>query len=122
MKTGVYQLHLHLPNAVRLQVGKLGTFEFPAGWYVYTGSALNGLEHRLARHQRQSKTWRWHIDYLLPHARITHIRVRHTRRRVECLLNREVLKQPGAQVIAKGFGASDCRCPAHLVYLGRVSR
>jgi len=122
MTPGVYQLHLHLPNAVRLQVGKLGTFVFPAGRYVYTGSALNGLEPRLARHQRQRKPWHWHIDYLLRHARITCIRMFHTRRRVECLLNREVLKQPGVQVIAYGFGSSDCRCPAHLVYLGRVNQ
>lgn len=122
MTPGVYQLHLHLPTPVQLQVGKLGTFLFPAGRYVYTGSALNGLEHRLARHQRQHKPWHWHIDYLLPHARITRIRVRRTRRRVECLLNREVLKQPGAQVLANGFGTSDCRCPAHLVYLGRFQR
>lgn len=122
MTLGVYQLHLHLLKTVRVRVGKLGTFVFPAGRYVYTGSALNGLEPRLARHQRQHKTWHWHIDYLLPHARITHIRVCRTRRRVECLLNRAVLKQPGAQVLANNFGASDCRCQAHLVYLGRFSR
>lgn len=122
MTPGVYQLSLHLPKTVRLQVGKLGTFEFPAGRYVYTGSALNGVEPRLARHRRRRKPLHWHIDYLLRHTRIKSIRVRRTRRRVECVLNREVLTQPGVQVIAKGFGASDCRCQAHLVYLGRVSR
>lgn len=119
MTPGVYQLHLHLPKAVRLQVGKLGTFVFPAGYYVYTGSARSGVEQRLARHQRRRKKLHWHIDYLLRHIRIKSIRVFRTRRRSECTLNREVLKPSGAQVIAKGFGSSDCRCKAHLVYLGR---
>ena len=114
---GVYQLHLRLPKAVRLRVGKLGTFSFPAGDYVYTGSALNGLEHRLARHRRRRKKRHWHIDYLLRHACIERVVVKETRQRLECLWNTEMLERPGAQVIAKGFGSSDCRCPAHLVYV-----
>lgn len=118
MTPGVYQLHLNLPKTVRLKVGKLGTFLFPAGCYIYTGSALNGLEARLTRHQRQRKKLRWHIDYFLRHARIESIMVLPTRQRLECAVNERVLKQPGAQVVAKGFGSSDCRCPTHLVYLG----
>ncbi len=121
-QAGIYQLHLHLPKAVRLRVGKLGTFLFPAGRYIYTGSALSGLEQRLSRHRRQRKKAHWHIDRLLSHARITFIRVRRTRRRLECLMNREVLKRPGAQVLVRGFGSSDCSCPAHLVYLGGPRR
>lgn len=118
MATGSYQLILHLPEATTLQVGRLGAFLFPTGRYVYTGSALNGLEARLARHQRQTKTLHWHIDYLLCHARIIRIRVFLTARKIECALNRQVLRQSGAYVIAKGFGSGDCRCPSHLVYLG----
>ncbi len=117
---GVYQLRLSLPAAVRLQVGKLGTFMFPAGRYVYTGSALSGLEQRLARHRRRDKKLHWHIDYLLRHAQISSIRVLHTQERMECALNREVMTRPSAQVIARGFGSSDCHCPAHLVYLGNL--
>lgn len=101
-----------------LPVGKLGTFLFPAGRYIYTGSAMNGVEQRLARHRRHNKTLHWHIDYLLHYARITDTRVFPTLRNVECALNRKVLTQPGAQVIVKGFGSSDCRCVSHLVFLG----
>jgi Uri superfamily endonuclease len=115
---GSYQLILYLPKVTTLQVGRLGTFLFPAGRYVYTGSALNGVETRLARHQRQNKTLHWHIDYLLRHARIMTIRVFPTPQNIECALNRQPLRRPGAQVIAKGFGSSDCRCPSHLVFLG----
>mgnify|MGYP001773815639 CR=1 FL=1 len=101
-----------------MKVGKLGTFLFPAGKYVYTGSALNGLENRLARHLRKEKRLRWHIDYLLQHAQVEGILVVETDERLECELNRWVLSSPNARVIVKGFGSSDCRCPAHLVYLG----
>lgn len=117
---GVYQLLLHLPRAAQLKVGRLGTFLFPAGLYIYTGSALNGVEARLARHRRRRKKLHWHIDYFLQHAGLRSVGVLRTSRKVECTLNREVLQQPGAQVIAKGFGSSDCRCPAHLVFLGRL--
>ena len=67
---GGYQLHLHLPKTARLKVGKLGVFLFPAGQYIYTGSALNGLGRRLARHKRRHKTLHWHIDYFLRYAAI----------------------------------------------------
>jgi Uri superfamily endonuclease len=114
---GIYQLHLYLPRQTQIAVGKLGTFTFPAGRYLYTGSALSGLERRLARHRRQEKTLHWHIDYLLCHARIEDVRVWPTTERLECTRNAEALALPGARVIVPRFGASDCRCAAHLVYL-----
>jgi Uri superfamily endonuclease len=108
-----YQLVIEVPAAVRVQVGRLGEFEFPAGTYVYTGSARRGLEARLARHMRAEKPLRWHIDYLLaaPGVRITKV-VRS--RRDECGLNRAVR----GEVRVPGFGSSDCRagCGAHLKY------
>jgi Uri superfamily endonuclease len=118
---GVYQLHLFVAEEVRLRVGKLGTFDFPAGRYVYTGSALNGLEQRLARHLRRRKKMHWHIDYLLRYARIEWIDTVRTSRRRECELNGRAMDAPGARILAKGFGSSDCLCPAHLVYLGTGS-
>jgi Uri superfamily endonuclease len=116
---GVYQLWLELSALVRLTVGKLGTFDFPAGVYVYTGSALGGLEQRLARHQRRRKKMHWHIDYLLRHARIVRVTTQATRRRMECSWNARTLRLAGAQVVAARFGSSDCDCPTHLVYLGQ---
>jgi Uri superfamily endonuclease len=115
---GVYQLHLSLSDTTEITIGKLGTFRFPAGCYVYTGSALSGLERRLARHRRREKTHHWHIDYFLCHARIVEVRRQVTTERRECLLNAETLALPGACVVAARFGSSDCRCRSHLVYLG----
>ncbi|MFN4179771.1 MAG: GIY-YIG nuclease family protein [Armatimonadota bacterium] len=118
MTKGAYQLHLKLDKSLRIKIGKLGTFLFPAGRYVYTGSALNGLENRLARHFRKCKKLHWHIDYLLKHAWVESVAVVETNQRLECELNRQVLNCPSAKVIVKGFGSSDCNCPSHLVYLG----
>ncbi|HIE52247.1 MAG TPA: GIY-YIG nuclease family protein [Armatimonadetes bacterium] len=118
MTSGVYQLLLRLPRPRTMQIGRLGRFTFPAGWYVYTGSALNGLEARIARHLRRKKRLHWHIDYLLQQAEIEAVFIYPTQEREECARNAEVLAQPGARIIAPRFGASDCRCPAHLVYLG----
>ncbi len=79
---------------------------------------MGGLEARLARHRRQGKTRRWHIDYLLRHAKLVEVAAVPTRLRLECERNRRVLSLAGAAVVAPGFGSSDCRCVTHLVYLG----
>ena len=110
-----YQLYFRLPEAARLAVGGLGPCDFPAGRYVYTGSARRGFEARLRRHLAPHKTLRWHIDYLLaaPHVRITGIA---RGLAPECRLN----QASAGRVLIPGFGASDCRsgCGSHLRYLG----
>ena len=60
-----YQLWIALRRPLDIEVGRLGVCRFPAGVYVYTGSAKRNLEARIARHCRKDKTLRWHIDYLL---------------------------------------------------------
>ena len=114
---GTYHLVLRLQEARALRVGRLGRFTFPAGYYVYTGSAMSGLEARLARHRRRKKKLRWHIDYLLRYAELLEVVAIPGRRKIECERNRRVLSLPEAQVVAPGFGASDCRCVAHLARL-----
>jgi Uri superfamily endonuclease len=109
-----YQLVIEVGSPVRCKVGRLGVVEFPAGIYVYTGSARRGFEARLARHARATKTLRWHIDYLLSLSGVRIVRVVRSRR-LECRLNQSV---PG-RIVVPGFGASDCRagCGAHLKYV-----
>jgi Uri superfamily endonuclease len=110
-----YQLLIEVARPLRLTIGRLGRFDFPAGRYVYTGSAVRGLDARIARHLRREKRLRWHIDYLLhaPGVSVTGV-IRSGR--AECALNRAT---PG-RIAANGFGASDCRagCGAHLKSLG----
>jgi Uri superfamily endonuclease len=97
MRKGVYQLHLRLDKPKRIRVGKLGVFTFPAGRYIYTGSAMNGLIGRLRRHLKKRKKLHWHIDYLLRHAKIETIFVLETGERVECQLNSLTLSLPNAK-------------------------
>ena len=118
--TGSYQLYIFVPSPLHLHIGALGSFAFPAGKYIYTGSAMNGLEARAARHLRAAKSLHWHIDYLLQHARVIRVDLFPGRERQECQLNQRALALPGAKVVAPGFGSSDCRCVTHLVYLGPV--
>lgn len=113
-----YQLLIELRQPVRCSVGRLGTFDFPAGRYVYTGSARRAFEARIARHLAGAVNRHWHIDYLLgaPGARVVDV-VRS--RRSECALN-------GATegiVVVPGFGSSDCRagCGAHLKFQGTIA-
>ena len=110
-----YQLEIDVARSLELAVGRLGTFRFPAGRYVYTGSARRNLEARVARHLRREKTPRWHIDWLLlaPGVSVTAVR---RSSRDECRLN---IGTRGV-VLVPGFGASDCRagCGSHLRYIG----
>lgn len=109
-----YQLHIELACPQRLTIGKLGTFYFPAGHYVYTGSARRNLGARISRHQSGAKKLHWHIDYLLasPHARIAAVR---TSTKPECRMNQCIQ----GSLPVPGFGASDCRagCISHLKLL-----
>jgi Uri superfamily endonuclease len=106
-----YQLHIVVPHSLHLQIGRLGCFDFPAGTYVYTGSAKRNPEARIARHLRQEKTLRWHIDYLLAAPGVSIVEVIRSRRD-ECRWNRGT----AGEIVAPGFGASDCRrgCGSHL--------
>jgi Uri superfamily endonuclease len=112
-----YQLKIEIERPVTLRIGRLGEFLFPAGRYVYTGSARRNLEARIARHLRQEKTLRWHIDWLLSADAVSVAAVVRSGAE-ECVLNQ---KARGV-VLVPGFGASDCRsgCGSHLRYLGSV--
>ena len=116
MTKGAYQLLLHLPAPQTIRIGRLGTFDFPAGYYVYTGSAMNGLEARVARHLSNRKKFHWHVDYLLERCSVMRYAIRESSTKQECELNSKMLEMDGARVPVRGFGSSDCRCAAHLVY------
>lgn len=110
-----YQLHIDVIKPLSIRVGRLGVCEFAAGQYIYTGSARRNLEQRITRHLATSKRLHWHIDYLLATAGVKIVDVRRFAE-TECEVNQ---RTPG-DILAGGFGASDCRagCGSHLKYLG----
>lgn len=109
-----YLAVMHVPEQTDVEVGALGTFEFPASDYVYVGRAKTGFDARLARHRRTSdKSVRWHVDYLRETSRWVEARVPEAES--ECELADRVASRPDAERCVEGFGASDCSCGGHLV-------
>jgi Uri superfamily endonuclease len=110
---------MKLDNTTEITIGKLGRFIFPAGHYLYFGSAMNGLRARITRHLKSEKRLHWHIDYFLQKAMIVDIWYVESEERLECRLCQEAMRLPGAGVPVKGFGSSDCRCKSHLLYFAQ---
>jgi len=124
---GCYTLVISSRKKQWIKVGSLGTALFPAGTYLYTGSAMSGLRARLSRHLRKkNKKSHWHIDYLLkrPEAQIRQILIYPLAADQECRQNRRISALPGSKVVLKGFGSSDCRmsCGSHLFYLSKTPK
>jgi Uri superfamily endonuclease len=117
---GCYSLIIALRRPKTVCVGKLGATTFPKGIYVYTGSALNGLAPRLRRHCRRDKKLHWHIDYLLalPETKIQKVIIYPAKPGAECRQTQRIAALPGAAMVLKRFGATDCksRCASHLSY------
>jgi Uri superfamily endonuclease len=116
MTPGIYHLIIYLPSDKNIEVGKLGRHCFQAGYYVYTGSAMRGLDQRIARHLRSEKRLHWHIDYLLQHGQIIDIITHITKERHECKFNQMIMSLPECHIPIKGFGSSDCDCLSHLAF------
>lgn len=114
--SGFYQLLIFLCNAKSISVGKLGTFSFLSGYYIYTGSAKGGLSARIARHIGKRKKMHWHIDYLLKHGKILSVKRFENGTLSECQLNQRTKNLTGSKIVAKGFGSSDCKCKTHLIF------
>jgi len=115
---GIYTLILSLPQAGQIKVGSLGVMDFARGFYSYTGSARgSGGLKRIDRHilvlEGIKTTRRWHIDYLLPHARFLEVFISKTTLDLEC----RIAKAMGKRLVpVPGFGCTDCRCKGHLHY------
>jgi len=117
MTGGVYVAVFVLESPRRIRVGRLGRFLFPAARYAYVGSAQRYLSARVARHARRRKPTRWHVDYLTRWAPLEVACAWPRPKADECRLAAAVGALPGAEPGPVGFGASDCRCPTHLLRL-----
>ncbi len=111
--TGSYVLLINVERACEIEVGALGELTFEAGAYAYVGSAMSGLDARIARHLREDKPLHWHIDYLLRHAEIADVIRVESDERLECRIA-EALH--GRLEAVEDFGCSDCNCASHLFY------
>ena len=114
---GTYILWLHLEEPKRLRIGRLGVIAFDPGHYAYVGSAFGpgGIRARVGRHLRREKKKRWHIDYLNSASQPGGAWICYGDPPLEHRWARVLSSLTGAWLPAAGFGASDCRCPSHLI-------
>ena len=111
---GAYVLLIQLESGKEIGVGSLGTIHFPQGFYLYIGSAMNGIKARVNRHLRNTKKIHWHIDYLLKNAKVIQAYNKEGKKGLECSLSRKLNKN---FLAIPRFGSSDCSCTGHL-FLG----
>jgi len=115
---GTYVLTLATSSPREITIGRLGALAVQPGFYVYVGSAMGpgGLAARVGRHCRCEKRLRWHVDYLRSVARLDEVWYATGKARRECRWARVLARMPGASMPLARFGASDCRCRAHLLF------
>jgi Uri superfamily endonuclease len=111
MLKGNYILLIYLSESKKINVGKLGGIDFQKGYYVYVGSAFNGIDQRINRHLNNSKKIHWHIDYFLRDAVIKQAYYKTSVSKDECKIA-NVFNQSCEGV--DDFGCSDCKCGTHL--------
>ena len=99
-------------------MGRLGVLAIRPGYYVYVGSAFGpgGVRARVARHVGQGARRHWHVDYLWPLLWVGEIWYCHDPIRREHEWAGILLHAMRSSVPLRLFGASDCRCEAHLAF------
>ncbi len=110
MVKGSYAMVIHVRNNLPVTIG--GTpIELRKGYYLYIGSALNGIKRRLKWHFRKGKKIHWHVDNLTENGKIVDVYYVICNRKIEC----EIAERISLQKI-RGFGDTDCKCGGHLFY------
>ena len=110
---GSYILLMKLNDNKEIIFGKNNQFLFKKGFYIYVGSALNGLVQRINRHLTKSKKTHWHIDYFLKHTKIIAIYYKKNKIKEECIIANKLKNK---LILIPKFGCSDCNCKTHLFY------
>jgi len=112
---GTYVLVLKLESDAIVKT-KGRNFSIEKGYYVYVGSAINGLFQRIQRHLKREKKKHWHIDFLLDTAKVIAVIV---------VPSEHPLEKRIASVFTKtflgvsGFGASDSKSSSHLFKIAK---
>ncbi len=112
---GSYLLVLYNETAFSKRIGRLGERQFKKGYYVYIGSALNGLNSRIKRHMRKRKKTHWHLDYIFPGCmKLSKLFPISRKDRIEVLLAQRLQTISSNRI--PGFGSSDTREPSYLFF------
>jgi Uri superfamily endonuclease len=119
-----YILVLRLTKPRRLRIGRLGLRSFPAGFFLYVGSAFGpgGLKGRMGHHLRGTRRCRWHIDYLRGACNLWALWASVEAERCEHRWAALLAQSSFTAAAVQGFGSSDCACPTHLFYCADAVR
>ena len=117
-ETRTYILILYLPVDTLLEIGSLGEFDFPAGFYAYAGSVTEPetLTERLKHHLSPINIPESHIDYLQQVTSVEEIwlsSISLPRRDAWAEL---LLDIPDSVAFVEGFGTPDDEWDTYLVY------
>ncbi len=117
-KPGTYALVLRCLRKKKILIGKLGALKLRIGYYIYVGSAFGpgGVFARVNHHRRILKSYRWHIDYLIPAVEIVDVWYSRDPKKREHQWADALMGISGVEIPLQGFGSSDCRCRAHLFF------
>jgi Uri superfamily endonuclease len=115
---GTYLLLMACRETGTVSIGAAGELRLARGYYLYVGSACGpgGLRARVSRHLLGGSRPHWHIDYLRRRIDPVAAYFRGGRARREHRWSRRLAAMPALAIALPRFGASDCRCPAHLFY------
>lgn len=119
---GTYALVMRAASSLTIEIGRSGTLHLHPGIYIYVGSAFGpgGLRARVGRHLKIEKKKHWHIDFLRPFLGMEDLWYHCGPEAREHAWAEYFRTLPGAAIPLPGFGASDCRCPAHLFFFEQV--
>src|SRR5689334_4380428 len=114
-RPGTYVLVLRCPTTRIVRIGRIGAVRLSPGLYLYVGSAFGpgGLRARIGHHARRAKQPHWHVDYIRQYTRLKSV-LYCCDFRCEHEWADEIGATPGAAVVLRGFGSSDCGCATHL--------
>jgi Uri superfamily endonuclease len=115
-RPGTYALVLRTTATAVVAIGRRHALPLAPGWMVYAGSAFGpgGVAARVAHHRRRTDRPHWHIDALRRWATLDAVWFSHDPLRRECRWAAVLAEDLGGRPPPFRFGASDCRCPAHL--------
>ncbi|NCA71009.1 MAG: GIY-YIG nuclease family protein [Sphingobacteriia bacterium] len=118
-RPGTYAVLLRPRHQGTVRIGRLGDLRLAGGVFIYVGSALGpgGVMARCRHHARIASRPHWHLDHLRPSCDLLGCWVAHGPERLEHRWALTLAELPAAHCPLPRFGASDCRCPAHLIGL-----
>ncbi len=118
-EVGSYVLVMEAGRNFAFKMRKAGRLTGLSGYYLYVGSAFGpgGVRARIAHHRKIAKRPHWHVDYLRKQLPIREVWYTHDTEKREHEWARLLSAYKGASFPFEGFGATDCACVSHLVYL-----